>query len=108
MDKEKLVKVVKENLPSNVSLTREPYNVTLADNLPYIHGYMGYVFHTKTVFSDGRVHEEMLFVSNIPHANFHNAISIFNKSIKELSDRCYWIERRSLNYESSRICTKYN
>lgn len=44
-----LVKVVKENLPSNVSLTREPYKVTLADNLPYFHGYMGYVFHTKTV-----------------------------------------------------------
>lgn len=98
-----LVKVVKENLPSNVSLTREPYNVTLADNLPYIHGYMGYVFHTKTVFSGGGVHEEMLFVSNIPHANFHNAISIFNTSIKEISDRCYWIDGNDIKKEKFRV-----
>ena len=98
-----LVKVVKENLPYNVSLTREPYKVTLSDNVPYVHGYIGYVFHTRTVFSDGSYHEEMLFVSNIPHVNFHNAISLFEASIAELSGRCYWIDELDIKKEGFKI-----
>jgi len=58
-----LVKVVKENLPYNVSLTKEPYKAKLNKSYFLIHGYTGYVFHTRTVFSDGSYHEEMLFVS---------------------------------------------
>lgn len=98
-----LIKVVKENLPSNVSLTREPYKVTLADNLPYIHGYIGYVFHIRVIYVDDSNGEELLFVSNIPHPNFHSAPSIFNKSIKELSDRCYWMDGNDIKKEKFKV-----
>lgn len=45
-----LVKVIKENLPYNVSLTQEPYKAKLNNSYFLIHGYTGYVFHTRTVF----------------------------------------------------------
>ena len=51
-----LVKVVKENLPYNMSITKEPYKVELGKNFLYIHGYKGYVFHIKNTFSDGDSH----------------------------------------------------
>ena len=98
-----LVKLVKENLPYNVSLTKEPYKATLANNLPYIHGYIGYVFHLKITYMDDSYGEEILFVSNIPHFNFHNAISLFNTSIKELSGRCYWIDENDIAREGFKI-----
>ena len=85
-----LVKIVKENLPSNVSLTQEPYKARLNKSFLYFHGYIGHVFHTKTIFSDGSYHEEMLFVSEVTHGAFHNAISLFENSVEELSERCYW------------------
>lgn len=98
-----LVKVVKENLPYNVSLAKEPYKVTLADNVPYVHGYIGYVFHTRTVFSDGSSHEEMLFVSDIPHVTFHNAVSLFDARVKELSERCYWVYENDIIKEGFKV-----
>lgn len=91
-----LVKLVKENLPYNVSLAKEPYKVTLADNVPYVHGYIGYVFHTRTVFSDGSFHEEILFVSENKNRIFHKAISLFEASIDELFNRCYWIGEKDI------------
>lgn len=98
-----LIKLVKENLPYNVSLTKEPYKVTLADNVPYVHGYIGYVFHTRTVFSDGSYHEEMLFVSDSKNGIFYDAISLFEESIDELSDRCYWVDENDIIKEGFKI-----
>lgn len=98
-----LVKVVKENLPYNVSLTKEPYKVKLNKSYFLIHGYTGYVFHTRTVFSDGSYHEEMLFVSENKNGIFHNAISLFGASIDELFDRCYWIEENDIVREGFKL-----
>lgn len=91
-----LVKLVKENLPSNVSLTEEPYKAKLNKSYFLIHGYIGYVFHIRTVFSDGSYHEEVLFVSENKNRIFHNAISLFEASINELFDRCYWIKEKDI------------
>lgn len=91
-----LVKVVKENLPYNVSLTKEPYKAKLNKSYFLIHGYTGYVFHTRTVFSDGSYHEGMLFVSENKNGIFHNAISLFEASIDGLCDRCYWIDENDI------------
>ena len=91
-----LVKVVKENLPYNVSLTKEPYKAKLNKSYFLIHGYTGYVFHTRTVFSDGSYHEEMLFVSENKNGIFHNATSLFEASIDELFDRCYWVYEKDI------------
>ena len=105
-----LVKLVKENLPNNVSLTREPYKAVLNKRYLLIHGYIGYVFHIRTVLSDDSFHEEMLFVSESKNRILHNAISLVEASIDELVDRCYWVGENDigLKYESPRICTKYN
>lgn len=98
-----LVKVVKENLPYSVSLTREPYKVELSKNLLYIHGYKGYVFHIKHSFSDGDSHEEMLFVSFCKNSIFHNAVSLFDANVKELSERCYWIDENCIVKEVFKV-----
>lgn len=98
-----LVKVVKENLPYNVSLTKEPYKVELSKNLLYIHGYKGYVFHIKHTFSDGDSHEEMLFVSFCKNNVFHNAVSLFDARVKELSERCYWVDENDIAREGFKI-----
>ena len=98
-----LVKLVKENLPSNVSLTEEPYKAKLNKGYPLIHGYTGYVFHIRTVFSDGSYHEEVLFVSGNKSRIFHNAISLFEASIDELFDRCYWIKEDDIVREGFKI-----
>lgn len=98
-----LVKVVKENLPYNASLTRESYKAKLDKSYFLIHGYTGYVFHTRTVFSDGSYHEEMLFVSDSKNGIFHNAISLFEASIDELSDRCYWVDENDIIKEGFKI-----
>lgn len=91
-----LTSIVKDNLPDNVSLTREPYRAKLSDDLLYTHGYRGYVFHIKTNIDNGDYFEDMLFVSDSINESFHNAISLFNKSIKELSDRCYWVDEHDI------------
>lgn len=91
-----LVKLVKENLPYNVSLTKEPYKAKLNKSYFLIHGYTGYVFHTRTAFSDGSFHEEILFVSENKNRIFHKAISLFEASIDELFDRCYWIDEKDI------------
>lgn len=98
-----LVKLVKENLPYNVSLTREPYKAVLNKSYPFAHGYTGYVFHTRTVFSDGSYHEEMLFVAENKNGIFHNAISLFGASIDGLCDRCYWIDENDTEKERFKI-----
>lgn len=98
-----LVKLVKENLPSNVSLTEEPYKAKLSKNLIYIHGYNGYVFHIKHTFSDGDSHEEMLFVSFCKNKAFHNVISLFDARVEELSDRCYWINEEGIEKVGFRL-----
>lgn len=98
-----LVKVVKENLPYNVSLTEEPYKAKLDRSYFLLHGYTGYVFHTRTVFSDGSFHEEMLFVSENKNGILHNAISLFKASIDELFDRCYWIDENDIEREGFKI-----
>ena len=98
-----LVKVVKENLPYNVSLTKEPYRAKLIKSYFLIHGYTGYVFHTRAVFSDGSSHEEMLFVSENKNGIFHNAISLFGASIDEIFDRCYWIDEKDIEKEGFKI-----
>lgn len=77
MDNGVLIKLVKENLPINVSLTREPYKAKLTKSYFFTHGYTGYVFHTRAVFSNGSSHEEMLFVSETKHNMFHSAMSLF-------------------------------
>ena len=87
-----LIKIVKDNLPHNVILIKEPYPVRLSDDFLYTHGYKGYVFHLRYVFDDGSNLDEVLFISNNPHKTFHNAISMFNKSIDELNKRCYWVD----------------
>ena len=91
-----LVKLVKENLPSNVSLTKEPYKAKLNKKIALIHGYTGYVFHIRTVFSDGSFREEVLFVSENKNRIFHKAISLFEASIDELFNRCYWIGEKDI------------
>lgn len=91
-----LVKLVKENLPSNVSLTEEPYKAKLYKSYPFINGYTGYVFHIRTDFSDGSFREEILFVSKNKNRFLHNAISLFEASIEELFDRCYWIGEKDI------------
>lgn len=91
-----LISIVKENLPYNVSLIREPYKVRLSEYLLYVHGDIGYVFHIKTVFDDVSYHEEMLFVSYTKNNAFHSAISLFGKSIEELSKRCYWVDEKDI------------
>lgn len=96
MDRESLIKLVKENLPSDVSLIKNPYSVRLSDDFLYNHGYIGYVFHIRYVFSDDSYLDEMLFVSRNKHKTFHNAISMFHKSIKELSERCYWVDESDI------------
>ena len=61
-----------------------------------IHGYTGYVFHIRTVFSDGSFREEILFVSENKNRIFHKAISLFEVSIDELFNRCYWIGEKDI------------
>lgn len=98
-----LISIVKENLPYNVSLTREPYKVRLSEYLLYVHGDIGYVFHIKTVFDDGSSHDEMLFVSCSKNNAFHSAISLFGKLIEELRERCYWVDENDIVKEGLKI-----
>lgn len=91
-----LISEVKDNLPNNTSLTKEPFRVMLSKNLAHTHGAKGFVFNLRTSFPDGSSHEEMLFVSEDTHKDFHNAISLFEKSIEELRERCYWIDEKDI------------
>lgn len=91
-----LVSIVKNNLPSNTSLIKEPFKVRLRKTLVRNHEIKGFVFNLRTKFSDGSSHEEMLFVSEVEHRDFHSAISLFGKSIEELSKRCYWVDEKDI------------
>lgn len=91
-----LVKVVKENLPNDVILVKEPYPVRLSEDFLYTHGYKGYVFHFRYMYEDGSHYDDNLFISNKSHATFHNAISLFHKSIDELYERCYWVDENDV------------
>lgn len=91
-----LVSIVKNNLPSNTSLIKEPFKVRLRKTLVRNHEIKGFVFNLRTKFSDGSSHEEMLFVSEVEHRYFHNATSLFGKSLGGLCYRCYWVDENDL------------
>lgn len=98
-----LVRIVKENLPYNVSLTREPYKVRLSDDLLYVHNSIGYVFHFNIIYDNGNCIEEMLFVSDSANNAFHSAMSLFNVRVEELSERCYWVGENDIIKEIFKI-----
>jgi hypothetical protein len=98
-----LISIVKNNLPSNVTITREPYKARLSDDLLYIHDSIGCVFHVKTTLDNGDYFEDMLFVSDSINKAFHNAISLFRKPIEELCKRCYWVGENDIVKEGLKI-----
>lgn len=98
-----LISIVKENLPSNVTITREPYRAKLSDDLLYVHGYIGHVFHFNIKHENGNCVEDMLFISDSANNAFHCAISLFGKSIEELSKRCYWVDENGIIMEALKI-----
>lgn len=98
-----LIKLVKDNLPSDVILFKEPYPVRLSEDFLYTHGYKGYVFHFRYMFDDGSHYDALLFVSKDSHRTFHNAISMFHKSIDKLYHRCYWVDENDIIKEVFKI-----
>lgn len=91
-----LFSVVKDSLPNNTSLTKEPFRVRLSDSLYFMSRFNGFVFNLRTILPDGSSHEEMLFVSEVADTNFHDAISLFGKSVEELCNRCYWVDENDI------------
>ena len=87
MDKESLIEVINRNLPDGVIMLEEPTQCVLIHR-DFADPLIGY--SVKFLFCGI---ERILFISHSCRPNLHGASSLFDRTIPELKNRCYFVRR---------------